>query len=104
MDFTIGIVGAAILLFWFTRRKREEKDTRTFSKMKVVRIPLTTFSTRNHTTQTDEIEITPMLPPQSPMSSISSLEQFVINDEYLKHSPTININAGIGQMVQPDSP
>ena len=83
MEFMIGVIGVGLLLFWFSRRKAEEKDTRTFSKMKVVRIPMHTFSTRNRTTQTYNL---PLLPP-SPMSSISSLEDFVINDEYLKQQP-----------------
>ena len=89
MDLIIcALVVGSVFLYWY---KTPATDSRTVTKKKVVKIPLTPYRVAHKATQTD---YSPML---SPMSSISSLDftnlPFVLDEEYLEQGNEEYINA-----------
>ena len=79
MDFLFCAVAVgAILLIW---SRRPELDTRTVTKKKVIKIPLTPYRVSHKSTQT--------LSPVESLSEVSSLDfnalpDFFIDEEYLE--------------------
>ena len=80
MDLLFCLVAfGAVVLLW--SRRRPELDTRTISKRKVVRIPLTPYHVSHKSTQT--------LSPVESLSEVSSLDfttlpDFFIDEQYLE--------------------